>query len=257
MGLVSASTDGRVNYWSLGNLREPVESIQVGESVSCFGVAPESDTLLLGDEHGLLYSISTSEGQRSSRKHLRKFDSTDKEGDALGHYGMVTSISTKVLKSGSSLRTAGLSKGFLRGTGGLVLTSGVDWTVKLWCPAYSDSPLMSFVSHSYDYMCDAKWSPLHPALFATASSNGTVGFWNLSTSMEEPLTGKEGIVVEADEAKRGLNKIQWSGDGRRIAVASGDMLHVLNLTDDVARPKGDEDQKTMSNLIARGLITRQ
>ncbi|KAL7563432.1 hypothetical protein ACA910_016528 [Epithemia clementina (nom. ined.)] len=257
LGLVTASTDGRVNYWSLGNLREPVESIQVGESVSCFGVAPESETLLLGDEYGQLYSISTSEGQRSSRKHLRKLDSTDKEGEALGHYGMVTSISTKVLKSGSSLRTAGLSKGFLRGSGGLVLTSGVDWTFKLWSPAYSDAPLMSFVSHSYDYMCDSKWSPVHPSLFATASSNGTVGFWNIANSMEEPMTGKEGIVVEPDEAQRGLNKIQWSPDGRRLAVASGDLLHVLNLTDDVARPKGDEDQKIMTHLMARGLVTRQ
>ena len=257
LGLVTASTDGRVNYWSLGNLREPVESIQVGESVSCFGVAPESETLLLGDEHGLLHSISTSEGQRSSRKHLRKLDATDKEGESLGHYGMVTSISTKVLKSGSSLRTAGLSKGFLRGSGGLVLTSGVDWTVKLWSPSYSDIPLMSFVSHSYDYMCDVKWSPVHPSLFATASSNGTVGFWNIASSMEEPLTGKEGIVVEPSEAQRGLNKLQWSADGRRIAVASGDMLHVLNLTDNMARPKGDEDQTTMSQLMARGLVNRQ
>ena len=225
--------------------------------MSCFGVAPESETLLLGVEHGVMHSISTSEGQRSSRKHLRKLDSTDEEGDALGHYGMVTSISTKVLKSGSTLRTAGLSKGFLRGTGGLVLTSGVDWTVKLWSPAYSDAPLMSFVSHSYDYLCDAKWSPVHPSLFAAASSNGTVDFWNIASSMEVPMTGKEGIVVEPDVAQRGLNRIEWSADGRRIAVASGDLLHVLNITDDLARPKGDEDQKIMSHLIARGLVTRQ
>eukprot|EP00522_Entomoneis_paludosa_P005869 CAMPEP_0172459778 /NCGR_PEP_ID=MMETSP1065-20121228/34120_1 /TAXON_ID=265537 /ORGANISM="Amphiprora paludosa, Strain CCMP125" /LENGTH=674 /DNA_ID=CAMNT_0013214605 /DNA_START=57 /DNA_END=2081 /DNA_ORIENTATION=- len=257
LGLATASTEGRVNYWSLGNLREPVESVQVGESVSCFSVAPESGTLLLGDEHGSLHSISSSGGQRSSRKQLRKLESTDAEGEALGHYGMVTSISAKVLKSGSSLRTAGLSKGFLRGSGGLVLTSGVDWTVKLWSPAYSDTPLMSFVSHSYDYMCDAQWSPVHPSLFATASSNGTVGLWDISKSMEEPITGKDGIVVEPDVGLRGLNKVQWSNDGRRMAVASGDLLHVLNLTEDVARPKGDEDKTTMNQLLARGLITRQ
>ena len=257
LGLVTASNEGRVNYWSLGNLREPVESVQVGESASCFAVAPESGSLLLGDEHGSLHAISTSGGQRSSRKQLRKLDSTDAEGEALGHYGMVTSISAKTLKAGSSLRTAGLHKGFLRGSGGLVLTSGVDWTVKLWSPAYSDTPLMSFVSHSYDYMCDAQWSPVHPSLFATSSSNGTIGLWNLAQSMEEPMTGKDGIVVEQDVAERALNKIKWSNDGRRLAVASGDMLHVMNLTEDVARPKGDEDTTTMNQLLARGLVARQ
>lgn len=257
LGLVTASADGRVNFWSLENLREPVESIQVGESVSCFAVAPESDSLILGDDHGQMFSISASGGQRSSRKQLRKLDSMDKGGGPLGHYGMITSISTKILKSGSSLRTAGLSKGFLRGSGGLVLSSGVDWTVKLWSPAYSDAPLASFVSHSYDYMCDAKWSPVHPSLFATASSNGTLGLWNIASSLEDPLTGKDGIIVDSEAGQRGLNKISWSLDGRRIAVASGDLLHVLTLTEDVARPKGDEDLKTMNNLMARGLVTRQ
>jgi dynein intermediate chain len=255
-GLVTASTEGRVNYWSLGNLREPVESLEVGESISCFAVAPESGTLLLGDEHGALHSISTSGGQRA-RKQVRKMESTDAEGDNFGHYGMVTSISTKVLKPGSSLRTAGLSRGFLRGTGGLVLTSGVDWTTKLWSPAYSDTPLLSFVSHSYDYMCDAKWSPVHPSLFATASSNGTVGLWNIAKSLEEPMTGKDGVVVEPNVGERGLNKLQWSNDGRRLAVASGDLLHILNLTEDMARPKGDEDITVMNQLLARGLITKQ
>jgi len=257
LGLATASTEGRVNYWSLGNLREPVESVQVGESVSCFSVAPESGTLLLGDENGAMHSISATGGQRSTRKQLRKLDSSDEEGGALGHYGMVTSISAKILKSGSSLRTAGLSKGFLRGSGGLVLTSGVDWTVKLWSPAYSDTPLVNLVSSSYDYMCDAQWSPVHPSLFATASSNGTVGLWDVSKSMEEPMTGKDGIVVEPDVSLRGLNKLRWSNDGRRLAVASGDLLHVLSLTDEVSRPKGDEDKTTMNQLLARGLITRQ
>lgn len=75
--------------------------------------------------------------------------------------------------------------------------------------------------------------------------------------MEEPMTGKDGIVVEQDVAERALNKIKWSNDGRRLAVASGDMLHVMNLTEDVARPKGDEDTTTMNQLLARGLVARQ
>jgi len=255
---VTSSLDGRVNFWSLANLREPAESLQVGDSVSCFAVSPESEALLLGDEHGAVYSVPSAQGQRASRRQAKKLDTTDEEGENFGHYGMVTSLSTKKLKKGAASRAAGLSKGFLRGSGGLVLSSGVDWTVKLWAPAYTDKPLLSLVSHSYDYMSDVMWSPTHPSLFATASSNGTVGLWNLATSFEEPITEQEGIVVEPDALSgRGLNRLKWSPDGRRMAVASSDRVHVLSLAEDVTRTKGDEDTKIMNQLLTRGLIDRQ
>ena len=249
---------GRVNFWSLANLREPAESLQVGESVSCFAVSPESESLLLGDEHGAIYSITSAQGQRSSRRQVKKLETADEEGENFGHYGLVTSLSTKKLKKGTASHGAGLSKGFLRGGGGLVLSSGVDWTVKLWAPAYTDKPLISLVSHSYDYMSDVMWSPTHPSLFATASSNGTVGLWNLATSFEEPITEQEGIVVEPDALSgRGLNRLKWSLDGRRVAVASSDRVHVLTLAEDITRSKGDEENKIMNQLLARGLIDRQ
>jgi dynein intermediate chain len=50
-----------------------------------------------------------------------------------------------------------LSKGFARGAHGLVLSCGVDWTTKLWAPAYADKPLLNLLSHSYDYMSDVQW----------------------------------------------------------------------------------------------------
>jgi dynein intermediate chain len=121
-------------------------------------------------------------------------------------------------------------------------------------------------------MSDVKWSPVHPGLFATASSNGTLGLWNLASSLDEPLTGAAGLSLVGDSAdaaigpvaevtgakqNRGLNKIRWSGDGRRLAVASGDVLHVLTIQEEIARPKGDEDDKIMNQLVSRGLITRQ
>lgn len=258
---MTASTDGRVNFWSLANLRDPAESIQVGDSVSCFGVAPESETLLLGDEYGKMFTVQSSSqsgGQRSSRRQAKKLVTADAEGENFGHYGMITSLSTKILKKGAASRAAGLSKGFLRGNGGLILSSGVDWTVKLWAPAYSEKPLLSLVSHTYDYMSDVMWSPTHPSLFATASSNGTIGLWNLAASFEEPMTGQDGIVVEPDAMSgRGLNRLKWSSDGRRIAVASSDRVHMLNLSEEVTRFKGDEEGKVINQLLARGLIERQ
>ena len=275
---MTASTDGRLNFWSVANLRDPAESILVGDSISCCVVVPETESLVVGDEHGTLYTIAASTattdtssgatpvpaGKRPGRRQAKKWETTDANGENLGHYGMVTSISAKnAMKQTNASpqpRTAnlGFSKGFLRGSGGLLVSSGVDWTVKLWAPAYHDKPLMSWLSHSYDYMSDVAWSPTHPSLFATASSNGTVGFWNLAASFEEPITGTEGIVVEPDAMSgAGLNKLKWSADGRRIAVASSDRVHILNVSEEVLRVKGDEETKLMNQLLSRGLIERQ
>lgn len=275
-GLVTAAADGKVNFWSISNLRDPVESLQVGDSASCCAIAPEGESILLGDGNGGLHTIqsaSSTQGQRTARRTVRKFDVVSSDpGEAKeaggdekptsipGHYGMITSVSTKTIPMGASSRTAGLAKGFLRGSGGLVLTSGVDWSTKLWAPAYSDQPLMSWVSPSYDYMSDVQWSPTHPSMFATASSTGIVGLWNLASSLEEPITGADGIAVEPDAAttgQRGLNKLKWSADGRRMAVAAGDRVHVLSLSEDVVRQKGDEDNRVMSHLVSRGLLERE
>ncbi|KAK1743531.1 cytoplasmic dynein intermediate chain-like protein [Skeletonema marinoi] len=157
-----------------------------------------------------------------------------------------------------------MSKGFLRGAGGLLVTTGVDWSTKLWAPGYTDAPLMSFLSNSYDYMSDVQWSPVHPSVFATASSNGTVNIWNLAASLDQPISGTEGISIDefsgADSAtassssRQGLNRLKWSADGRRMAVASGDKMHVLGVGEDVWKTKGDEEGKVMNNLLSRGLI---
>jgi dynein intermediate chain len=283
------------------NLRDPAESIQVGDSISCLAVLPESETLVVGDEHGTMYTVASPNvstnmsnsvglsdintttlssgknsippasasasggGQRVSRRQVKKMEMSGQDDNHLGHYGLITSISAKLRSSSSnnnkhvpqSQHTGATSKGFLRGIGGLLVSSGVDWTVKLWGPAYhSDKPLMSYVSHSYDYMSDVAWSTTHPSLFATASSNGSVGLWNLATSLDEPITGPEGIVVQPDAMSSGvgLNKLKWSADGRRLAVASADKVHVLHLSDNVTRTKGDEENKVMNQLLARGLI---
>eukprot|EP00934_Nitzschia_sp_Nitz4_P008208 Nitzschia sp. Nitz4//scaffold171_size48012//34075//36159//NITZ4_007130-RA/size48012-augustus-gene-0.23-mRNA-1//1//CDS//3329538716//8198//frame0 len=250
-GLVSGATDGRINFWSLVNLRDPAESMQIGDSVSCLAVAPESETLVCGDEMGHLYTIQSSHQSSLGQRAKRRVTRLEPEE---GHFGMISAVSTKALKSSAR---AGLTKGFLRGSGGLFLTAGVDWTVKLWGPAYTDKPLLSLVSHSYDYMSDVQWSPAHPSLMATASSNGTVGLWNFAHSLDEPVTGSDGIVVEPDGGSgRGLNKIKWSADGRRMLVASADRVHVLSLAEDIVRQKGDEDAAMMGHISSRGLLDR-
>lgn len=333
LGLATSSTDGRLNFWSFASLREPVESLQVSDSLSCFTVLHETGGLLAADDSGNLYSIGTppsasastaasqgtsqrasssstsSSSTSASRKQVRKLEATlgatattTADGDAaaattssVGHFGLVTALSAKSLKR-STITTSTTSTGSgnrpSAGTSGLVLSSGIDWTVKLWAPTWTEAPLLqSWVSHSYDYMTHVQWSPNHPSLLATASSNGSLGLWNLATSLEDPLTGVDGLTVTDPQQRRtddlastvtgsaassssssppspplrkpgggngggGLNKLQWSGDGRRLAVAAGDALHILALNDEISRPKGDEEDKVVNQLMARGLLTR-
>lgn len=268
-GLVTSSLDGRLNFWSMSNLREPVESMQVpGGSVSCLAVAPESESLILGDDQGSLFTVtssSTTSGNKKKtslrRKQARKLEATGTTEDGAnvssnGHFGMVTAVAARPRIHAST----GLAKGFCRGSAGLVLTTGVDWTTQLWAPAYKDTPLFSWTSHSYDSVSDVQWNPHNPGIFATASSNGTVGLWNLAQSLDESLT--DGLAVSTaatdDLEVEGLTKLAWSiPDGRRLAVAGGGgRVHVLTLADEVVRPKGDEDSKIVQQLVARGFLSR-
>ena len=108
-------------------------------------------------------------------------------------------------------------------------------------------------------------SPVHPSVFATASSSGKIGFWNLASSIDEPMTGQEGIAIEKDgdvissspSVVRGINRLKWSADGRRIAAACADSVHVLALSEDLWQPNGDEGSKLMNNLKSRGLLSEE
>ena len=87
----------------------------------------------------------------------------------------------------------------------LFLSSGVDWTVKLWrskgssqstaaaLPAVTSkqgqaaqttiAPIHTFEEAS-DYVLDAKWHPAHPALFGSVDASGKFDVWNLNADTE-------------------------------------------------------------------------
>ena len=90
------------------------------------------------------------------------------------------------------------------------LSSSFDWTVKLW-NAKEARPLHSFEDFA-DYVYDVKWSPIHPALFATVDGMGRLDIWNLNSDVEVPTAN---TVVEGNTA---LNKCLWHSSGHSIAV---------------------------------------
>ena len=57
--------------------------------------------------------------------------------------------------------------------------------------------LHSFEDNS-EYVYAARWSPIHPALFATVDGAGRLDMWNLNNDTE--VTGETGIKINVDTA---------------------------------------------------------
>ena len=74
-------------------------------------------------------------------------------------------------------------------------------------------------------------------------------------SLSESLSSEKasGIIPLKNNSKA-VNKIKWSHDGRRLAVASGDSIYMLAMSDEIWKPIGDEEVRLMSNLRSRGFL---
>ena len=133
-----------------------------------------------------------------------------------------------------------------KGLADLLLTSSVDWTVKLWnasggnTDSNTDSdtgkafePLLEFRNRSYDYVVEVAWSSINPTLFATITSGCELVLWNITRScVDASCTFK--VASEQDDDKlvsarsamaggsrlppRTLNRLAWAADGRRVLV---------------------------------------
>lgn len=167
--------------------------------------------------------------------------------------------------------------------GDLVLSSALDWTVKIWkirAPSSTSvaaaatstagnpntgheiiSPLLDFSRE--DVVYDARWAPHKPGIFALVDGAGTIEVWDLTTDIEVPAcTGTPDTSKKAalgSPLARSLNKVVWEDkEGKRLAVggASG-VASVFEVEADLAgdNPKGEE-WSSMKRLLARAGVVR-
>lgn len=118
-----------------------------------------------------------------------------------GHQGPVTAVDFHQASS-TAAESIDLSH--------LYLTSSFDWTFKLWSMKET-KPLYSFEDGS-DYIYDIRWSPIHPAVFATVDGQGMLNVWNLNLDTELPT-----VSVAVDQTAS-LNRCIWSPNGQQIVV---------------------------------------
>ncbi|KAJ1963792.1 hypothetical protein IWQ62_003108 [Dispira parvispora] len=245
--LVSASTDGLVCTWQLDMLAKPQEMLELVHPAHARTDEVSPTAMGFPDGETATFWVGTEEG------HVYQANRHDRAGSKAGlntaevyrgHSGPVTSLHFHP------------SCGPVDCTD-LFLTSSVDWTVKLWrAKATSKASSLahqqrSTLLHSFetadDYVYDAKWSPLHPAVFGTVTGSGQFELWNLNNDTEAPVLS---TTVGANKA---LNRLAWDKHGRKVALGSIDsMVYVYDIGEMVVPKHQDftDFQRTVTELAA-------
>ena len=226
--VITISTDGKLCSWSLDMLSAPQETMELNQqkqprpvAVTCVSF-PQSDfnNFIIGSEEGSIYASS---------RHGSKGGNNEGPGIVFeGHQGPVTSVHCHPVQSQIDFSH-------------LFLSSSIDWTVKLWSTK-EKYPIHSFEDNN-DYLYDVKWSPTHPALFATADGMGRIDLWNLNNDTELPTAS---TTIEGNPA---LNKITWNPSGNQI-IAGDDhgKVWVYDVGEQVAVARGDESTQLLHTL---------
>lgn len=224
--IITISTDGKLCSWSLDMLSQPQDTLELSQqkqnravAVTCVSF-PQSDmnNFTIGSEEGSIYGAS---------RHGSKAGISDVYE---GHQGPITGVHCHPVQSQVDFSH-------------LFLSSSIDWTVKLWSTQTKDhKPLHSFEDNN-DYIYDVKWSPVNPALFATADLMGRVDLWNINNDTELPTAS---TVVEGNAA---LNKLIWTPSGNQIVVGDDvGKVWVYDVGEQLAVPKGDESTQLIHTL---------
>lgn len=249
--LISASTDGRVCIWDVDQMQQPIDMLdlrialsivsnytsvnistdkKVEASVTSFAIhRKENKELYIGTEAGKLYATKldqqkTAKGTAgaSVSDSSSGIDALAADKQAKGGFN-ASGVAREVIvnavsKEGSHFGpvTAMHFNPLLPGhRDGLLLTASLDSMVKLWSTEHPHhEPVLSFEPSS-EYICDVRWSSIHPALFAVADGSGTVSIWNIIRDTEVP-------VVEAKIGSKALNKIRWAADGKSLIIGDAD-----------------------------------
>ena len=196
--IISCSTDGVVCGWTTDMLTVPQEYLELitpppskteDLSPTCMDF-PVSDptSFLVGTEDGTLYPC-----HRYDRAGAKA--GVDTQLRYRGHTAPVMSLDFHPARGPVDL-------------GDLVLSSGLDWTVKIWktrpassatvttssAPAYGNAtanpeqvvqPLLD-ISRD-DIVYDARWSPHKPGVFSMVDGAGNVEVWDLTIDSEVPV----------------------------------------------------------------------
>jgi dynein intermediate chain len=266
--IISCSTDGVVCSWTVDMLLQPQDFLELSSpppaktddmAVTCVAF-PQSDPtyFLAGTEEGSIYTCHRYDRAGAKAGVEGRFRYS-------GHAAPVMSLDFHPTRGQIDL-------------GDLVLSSSVDWSVKLWkarAPAATGSGNAAYPTASQeikpvldiareDLVYDARWSPVKPSVFALVDGAGSLEVWDINVDTEVPVQS-----VKPSENKRGafanmpsgmgymnrsLNKVAWErNEGRRVAVGGMDgVVTVFEVGQDLGGVETkNEEWSGVKKLISR------
>jgi dynein intermediate chain len=243
----SASGPSTCSRIPKNNLPSPIHTDDVAPTTMAF---PQADPtyFLVGSEEGPIYPC-------------HRYDRA----------GAKAGIDTRVAYKGHAAPVMSVAFHPPRGPvdlGDLVLSSSLDWSVKLWkvrAPAATSTivesagtsvaPLLDLARE--DVVYDASWSPVRPGVFALVDGSGSLEVWDLTLETEIPVAKisptprKEGRQL----LSKSLNKVVWEGsEGRRLATGGIDaVVSVFEVGPDLGGKEGirSDEWTSVKKLVAR------
>lgn len=276
--IISCSTDGVVCGWTVDMLSQPQEYLELLTPLptktedlapTCMAFPPSDPTsFIVGTEEGTIYPC-----HRYDRAGARA--GVDTHIRYKGHAAPVMSLNFHPARGPIDLSD-------------LVLTSSLDWTVKLWKICTSSSaaaassitptsstfastllgasvssahevhPIMEFARD--DVVYDARWSPHRPGVFALVDGAGSAEVWDLMLDIEIPVAkatpsaNTKGLGQAAAYLPKSLNKVAWDEkEGKRLAVGgAGGLVTVFEVGSDLGgEGVKNEEWAGVKRLVAR------
>ncbi|CAG8949235.1 hypothetical protein HYFRA_00004860 [Hymenoscyphus fraxineus] len=257
--IISCSTDGVVCGWTVDMLAQPQELLVLTtpppaktEDISPTCMAfPQTDPtyFLVGSEEGTIFPC-----HRYDRAGAKA--GVDQRVSYRGHAAPVMSMDFHPARGPVDL-------------GDLVLTSSLDWSVKLWkvrAPAatsttgvtgegQSVAPILDFTRE--DVVYDAAWSPIKPGVFALVDGAGSLEVWDITVDTEIPLTKVQPSGRKDGRAmlSKSLNRVAWDQtDGKRLATGGIDgAVTVFEVGPDLGGKESarNEEWTSVKKLLAR------
>lgn len=224
--ILTASTDGVVCGWTVDMLSQPQEYLELtapastkAEDIAPTSMSfPQSDPtfFIVGTEDGGIYPC-----HRYDRAGAKA--GTDHRLSYRGHTAPIMSTAFHPAKGPVDL-------------GDLLLSSSLDWSVKLWPvrpPATTASATSLTAStqvvspildiNREDIVYDARWSPNRPGVFSLVDGAGHLEVWDLYADTEVPVVRATPTQGRAGIMTRSLNKVAWEErEGRRLATGGLD-----------------------------------
>ncbi|KAJ5265989.1 hypothetical protein N7524_007007 [Penicillium chrysogenum] len=220
--IMTASTDGVVCGWTMDMLSYPQDRVELitpppskTEDLAPTTMSfPHTDPtfFIVGTEEGVIYPCHRYDraGAKSGTDHR------------LAYKGHTASIMSTAFHPG-------------RGPvdlGDLMLSSSLDWSVKLWRvrPPATTASATSGLAQSQvvspilditrdDVVYDARWHPTRPGVFSLVDGAGNVEVWDLASDTEVPVAREVVDNTHGNIMSRSLNKVAWDErEGRRLAT---------------------------------------